>query len=79
MIRAMDNQGKFFLQEIVRKDSFTAVRKIKIAEDSDAERVNVVRDYFEALAYGCKRAIDLIHEHMQPNPEYANHAVSLVK
>jgi hypothetical protein len=79
MIRAMENQGKLFLQEIVRKDSFTAVRKIKIAEDSDAERENVVRDYFEALAYGCKRAIDLIHEHMYPNPEYANNEASLVK
>jgi hypothetical protein len=71
IIRSMDNQGKLFLQEMVRKDSFTTVRKIKTAEDDDVVNDQVMRHYFEALAYGCKRAIDLIHEHMQPNSEYA--------
>ena len=72
LIRTTDNQGKLFLQEIVRKDSFTAVRKIKIAEDSDAERESVMRLYFEALAHGCKRSVDLIMEYMDPDPQYAN-------
>ncbi len=79
MIRNTDNQGKLFLQEMVRKDSFTAVRKIKIAEDSDAERDNVMRLYFEALAYGCKRSINLIKEYINPDPQYANNEQLVVR
>jgi len=79
MIRAIDNQGKFLLQEMVRKDSFSVVRKIKTAEDEYTESDDVMRLYFEALAYGCKRAIDLIHKHMHPNSECVDNEVSLVK
>ena len=60
-IKKIDNPGKLFLQEFVRKDSFTVVRKIKIAEEHDNQYLSILGQYLEALIFGCKKSIHVIH------------------
>ncbi len=61
-LQAINNPGKIFLQEFVRKESFSVVRKFNTTEQEDAERIQIIGNYLESLVHGCDRAIAFIDE-----------------
>jgi hypothetical protein len=63
-LQAIDNSGKIFLQEFVRKESFSVVRKFNISDQEDAERIQIIGKYLESLVAGCDRSIAFINEQL---------------
>jgi len=61
-LQAINNPGKIFLQEFVRKESFSVVRKFNISDQEDAERIQIIGKYLESLVAGCDRSIAFINE-----------------
>lgn len=61
-LQAIDNPGKIFLQEFVRKESFSVVRKMNLSEQEDDERIQITGKYLESLVSGCDRSIACIDE-----------------
>ena len=63
-LQAIDNSGKIFLQEFVRKESFSVVRKFNISDQEDAERIQIIGKYLASLVAGCDRSIAYINEQL---------------
>jgi hypothetical protein len=63
-LQAINNPGKIFLQEFVRKESFSVVRKFNISDQEDAERIQIIGKYLESLVAGCDRSIAFINEQL---------------
>jgi hypothetical protein len=61
-LQAINNPGKIFLQEFVRKESFSVVRKFNISEQEEAERIQIIGKYLASLVTGCDRSIAFINE-----------------
>lgn len=61
-LQAIDNSGKIFLQEFVRKESFSVVRKFNISDQEETERIQIIGQYLASLVMGCDRAIAFINE-----------------
>lgn len=66
-LQAINNSGKIFLQEFVRKESFSVVRKFNTTEQEDAERIQIIGKYLESLVNGCDRSIAFINEQFNKN------------
>ncbi len=63
-LQAIDNSGKIFLQEFVRKESFSVVRKFNISDQEEAERIQIIGKYLESLVAGCDRSIACINDQL---------------
>ncbi len=63
-LQAIDNSGKIFLQEFVRKESFSVVRKFNISDQEEAERIQIIGKYLESLVAGCDRSIAFINDQL---------------
>jgi hypothetical protein len=61
-LQSINNSGKIFLQEFVRKESFSVVRKFNISDQEETERIQIIGQYLASLVTGCDRAIAFINE-----------------
>lgn len=61
-LKSFDSSAKNFLDEFVRKQSFYAVRTVKLNDEENTDKNEMLMNYLESLVKGCDRAVLAISE-----------------